>query len=470
MEDIPSYFTDNEEDVSNRLIKKDENFLDIENLLQSYKKNFSDFITEYNLPIEHIETYIKLWLYYNKESSEEKFLEYPKLKEIIKSFKLSFDPNVFKQKQKNDFIDNLKKLKKDFKIKVEKNDLIHTTIKDTKEQKYLDFKKQKYIVYFMTCINNLSLGYIFNMIECNENIPFASYDSICKMYNNFTSVKHVENYKDRIILKIKINDIFIDSFLILDKNLSLNDAVDRCLKTIEADIKSGFDLIHIDVSKVSQDMQEPVAIRLFDYALSLNPDIMFEFGSEDNTNTGLDESINNLESQLRFVQKYKNNLKFFVTQTGSLTKHTQVGSFDVERNLPIAARIHKAGFLFKEHNADYLNANDVKLRRTAGVNAINIAPQLGTMQSKILYRCAENDQYFETFFDIVLHNNQWKKWVVNDLVDDLTKFYVSAHYFFNDPAGINLLSTIGSTVNFTKLLKQHLFSVLDEYRAGLLYD
>jgi len=232
MEDIPSYFTDNEEDVSNRLIKqlnslpylvikKDENFLDIENLLQSYKKNFSDFITEYNLPIEHIETYIKLWLYYNKESSEEKFLEYPKLKEIIKSFKLSFDPTMFKQKQKNDFIDNLKKLKKDFKIKVEKNDLIHTTIKDTKEQKYLDFKKQKYIVYFMTCINNLSLGYIFNMIECNENIPFASYDSICKMYNNFTSVKHVENYKDKIILKIKVNDIFIDSFLILDKNLSL---------------------------------------------------------------------------------------------------------------------------------------------------------------------------------------------------------------------------------------------------------
>ena len=290
----------------------------------------------------------------------------------------------------------------------------------------------------------------------------------------FTTSKFVEYVKNNsnydssrvLICRDHCGPYFSD----LDKDLSLADAVNRCLKTIEADIESGVELIHIDVSRVSQDMQESVATKLFDYVLSLNPKIMLEFGSEDNTNTELDESINNLESQLRFVQKYKNNLKFFVTQTGSLTKHTQVGSFDIERNLPIAARIHKAGFLFKEHNADYLNANDVKLRRTAGVNAINIAPQLGTMQSKILYQCAENDQYFEPFFDIVLHNNQWKKWVVNDLVDDLTKFYVSAHYFFNDPAGINLLSTIGSTVNFTKLLKQHLFSVLDEYRAGLLYD
>jgi fructose/tagatose bisphosphate aldolase len=118
----------------------------------------------------------------------------------------------------------------------------------------------------------------------------------------------------------------------LDKNLSLNDAVDRCLKTIETDVKSGFDLIHIDVSRVSQDMQESVATKLFDYALLLNPDIMFEFGSEDNTNAGLDESIANLDKQLMFVQKYKPNLKFFVTQTGSLTKQTQVGTCDPNFN------------------------------------------------------------------------------------------------------------------------------------------
>ena len=228
MEDIPSYPTDSEEDFSNRFVKHlnslpylvTEKRLDVEKLLQSYKKNFNDFIIEYNLPINHIETYLKLWLYYNKESNEEKFLEYPKLKEIIKSFKLSFDPLKFKQKEKNEFMNELKVLKKKFAIKVEKNDLIHINIKNTKEQKHTEFKKQRYRIYFMTCINNLSLAYIFSMLECNDNIPFASYQSICKLSRNFTT-PWSESFTDKIFLKIKIGDTFIDSFLLLDEKLSM---------------------------------------------------------------------------------------------------------------------------------------------------------------------------------------------------------------------------------------------------------
>ena len=225
------YPTDTEEDVSNRtikkmnslpylVIKKDADFLDIEKLLQSFKKNFNDFIIEYKLPLEHLETYLKLWLYYNKESEEEKFLKYPKLKEIIKSFKLSFDPMTFKQKEKNEFIDELKQLKKKFALKVEKDDLIHLVIKNTKEQKHTEFKKQKYRIYFMTYINNLSLSYIFSMLECNDNIPFASYQSMCKLNRNFTST-WTESFPDKILLKIRVGDTFIDSFLLLDEKLSL---------------------------------------------------------------------------------------------------------------------------------------------------------------------------------------------------------------------------------------------------------
>jgi len=228
MEDYP---TDTEEDFSNRtikkmnslpylVIKKDTNFLDVEKLLQSYKKNFNDFIIEYNLPLEYLETYLKLWLYHNKESNEEKFLQYPKLKEIIKYFKLSFDPMAFKQKEKNQFIDELKQLKKNFALKVEKDDLIHLAIKNTKEQKHTEFKKQKYRIYFMTYINNLSLAYIFSMLECNDNIPFASYQSICKLNHNFRS-SWTESFTDKILLKIRVGDTFIDSFLLLDEKLSL---------------------------------------------------------------------------------------------------------------------------------------------------------------------------------------------------------------------------------------------------------
>jgi fructose/tagatose bisphosphate aldolase len=255
----------------------------------------------------------------------------------------------------------------------------------------------------------------------------------------------------------------------LDKNLSLNDAVDRCLKTIETDVKSGFDLIHIDVSRVSQDMQESVATKLFDYALLLNPEIMFEFGSEDNTNIGLDESINNLESQLKFVQKYKDNLKFFVTQTGSLTKHTQVGNFNKLMNIETAKKIHSYELLFKEHNADYILLDEIVLRKITGVDAINIAPQLGSIQSNVMYQVRENVQSkFDQFYNLVISSDYWHRWVTNNDVDDLTKFLVSAHYFFNDPIGIKLLNDLRTNNSiFVDLLRQNIFSVLDEYRIGL---
>lgn len=256
-----------------------------------------------------------------------------------------------------------------------------------------------------------------------------------------------------------------------DKRLTLDYAVDRCLKTIETDIKSGFDLIHIDVSRVSQDMQESVATKLFDYALSLNPDIMFEFGSEDNTNTGLDESIANLDKQLVFVQKYKNNLKFFVTQTGSLTKHTQVGTFDPIVNKVTSEKIHSYGLMFKEHNADYLLENDLLYRTKANIDAVNIAPQLGSIQSTVLYQLRDHcSAEFAVFFISVINSDYWKRWVLNNEVDNLTKFLVSAHYFYSHELGIDLIKQLNASSEFDKLLQESLFLTLDQYRTGLQYS
>lgn len=255
----------------------------------------------------------------------------------------------------------------------------------------------------------------------------------------------------------------------LDKHLTLNDAVDRCLKTIETDIKSGFDLIHIDVSRVSQDMQDSVATKLFDYALSLNPDIMFEFGSEDNTSTGIDESINNLESQLKFVQKYKNNLKFFVTQTGSLTKHTQVGTFDPNFNKETSEKIHSYGLMFKEHNADYLLESDLLYRTRANIDAVNIAPQLGSIQSTVLYQLRDHCSVeFTDFFDLVISSDYWKRWVLSESdSDNFTKFRVAAHYCYNYGEGKKLMDVLNETEEFKNNLRNEIFSLLSIYKKGL---
>ena len=91
----------------------------------------------------------------------------------------------------------------------------------------------------------------------------------------------------------------------LDQGLSLEQQIARCKDTITADIASGFDLIHIDVSRVSGDALA-VGKELIDFALSIKPDIMLEFGSEDNTGVDVNSSIGRVAGQLEFLQQYKN--------------------------------------------------------------------------------------------------------------------------------------------------------------------
>ena len=48
------------------------------------------------------------------------------------------------------------------------------------------------------------------------------------------------------------------------------------------------------------------------------------------------------------------------------------------------------GLLLKEHNCDYLNFEQIQLRKEYGINAINIAPEFGSIQSNLTYNLAKN--------------------------------------------------------------------------------
>lgn len=258
-----------------------------------------------------------------------------------------------------------------------------------------------------------------------------------------------------------------------DRNLTLEDAVIQCFKTINADIAAGFDLIHIDVSRVESAQQLLVARTLIDHTISLKSDIMLEYGSEDNTGENIDQSIERLQGQLEFISQYRDNVKFIVSQTGSLTKHTQVGTFNIENNRRIAREIHSNGFLFKEHNADYLNRHDLLHRTLAGVDAVNIAPQLGSIQTQVTYYTSlrnsidDNCDAFNRYFDLVLKSELWRKWVVSDDASYKTKIFASGHYHFNSPEYRDLMVNIDQ-VKYNNILRGSIFEALDEYRNGLL--
>lgn len=247
----------------------------------------------------------------------------------------------------------------------------------------------------------------------------------------------------------------------LDQGLSLARQIARCKNTIYADITAGFDLIHIDVSRVPGDALA-VATELIDFALSIKPDIMLEFGSEDNTGVDVQGSVARVAPQLEFLQRYKDNVKFFVSQTGSLTLDGQAGSFDVEQNRQLAEQIHSAGLLFKEHNADYFTAADIDLRIAAGVDSLNIAPQLGKMQTDLLKTFAPADLW-QQFSDAVYAANRWQRWT-NGSTDQELATSVSGHYCFNTPEYQAIIAAIDSA-EFLRQLEQRITELLKFYKT-----
>ena len=252
-----------------------------------------------------------------------------------------------------------------------------------------------------------------------------------------------------------------------DRNKPIDLVIEECKQTIWHDVKNDFDLIHIDVSKIAG-KQFVYAEKLINYALALNPNLLLEFGSEDNISENLKESIFRLDQQLEFLTKYKDNVRFFVSQTGSLTKQKQIGSFDLPTVIDVVDKTHDFGFLFKEHNADYLSKDQVQLRVAANVDAINIAPQLGVAQTKVIQRIGmKYKTEYDIFSKYTMSTGFWKRWVTPDIDDDIIKVSVSGHYCYNSESYANLhMQIIENNEPYMEELKNDIFSILDTYRVG----
>jgi hypothetical protein len=268
---------------------------------------------------------------------------------------------------------------------------------------------------------------------------------------------HLKNQNNILLCRDHCGPYFKDT----DKNLTLGAAINECKKTIDHDLEAGFHLIHIDVSRAEYPFS--VADELISYTLNLNPNILMEFGSEENT--GVESAATNIDSQLEYCKQYNKNIKFFVSQTGSLAKEKQVGKFDVSYNLHVADKIHSAGFLFKEHNGDYLNVEDIMLRKQAKIDAINIAPQLGVIQTTVLHSLAKNTKEWEEFANCVYRGNKYHRWLSTAECSNYAEaVQVSGHYFFNTKEYALILNSIDQNL-FYSILESKIIETLNTYKG-----
>ena len=260
-----------------------------------------------------------------------------------------------------------------------------------------------------------------------------------------------------------------------DDKLPVQEAMELGKKSYLYDLKAGFDLLHIDPTKipgvgevVPMELVLDLTMELIAYceeqreALCLPP-VAYEVGTEE-TNGGL----TGVEEYNRFIGNLVERLRekglplpvFIVGQTGTLTRLTEnIGRFNAEQATALseAARVHGVGL--KEHNGDYLSDFILELHPALGITATNVAPEYGVVETQALLRLAQTERWLqargriaapsgfeEVFTRAAIESERWRKWMVGEArgytVEQVlaneelrhTVVEICGHYTFDDPA------------------------------------
>ena len=223
-------------------------------------------------------------------------------------------------------------------------------------------------------------------------------------------------------------------------------------KSFEEDTKY-FDLIHVDPWAKYQDYDTGLkhTIESIHYIHHLNPNIKFEVGTEESIKRFEPDELRKLMEDLEknlSADAYK-NIKYCVVQSGvglDLLNMKNTGKFSVDRLVEMNKICHDFNVLSKEHNADYLTKTQVKERSELGLDAINIAPEFGQIET-LCYIQALSDSYLEKLYKICYNSKRWQKWICPEDAKNTKKLIqVCGHYVFTDNSFISFKPNLDDLV------------------------
>ena len=249
------------------------------------------------------------------------------------------------------------------------------------------------------------------------------------------------------------------------KNTIVNDVYD----TVYDDINNGFDLIHIDFSKFNKNRKIVLSEtkKIIKWILKQKDNIKIEIGTEENVGEWKN-NFEEIETEINFFKEFLVP-EFFVVQTGSLVKEiNQVGSF----NNKFISRIHELlsvhGFKLKEHNADYLDYEMIKKRKGI-VDAMNIAPQLGVIQTQVVINEALiYGLDINPFLNCSYNSRAWKKWLYKSTPrNKMLCSIIAGHYNFYSDEYKELISNLEKYTNIKDLIISKIINLIQYYDYSL---
>jgi len=263
---------------------------------------------------------------------------------------------------------------------------------------------------------------------------------------------------------------------------SPSNSLESVQDTIRCDLEHGFDLIHIDLCNATtkwdtdtlafgramshkEKIQNTIA--LMQFALDTRPDIRFEIGTDVNRGKAEDD-VDRIVEDARTCQQISHPA-FYVVQTGSLVREaSNVGSFDIDKVRVIHKALSKLGIKTKEHNADYLTTEQIAYRKGI-VGAVNIAPQLGVVQtSHVLSKALMYGIDIKHFIDEVNNGGNWEKWLYASVgMRRIPCAWIAGHYHFNGQAYQQIVAKLSKKINIRESIISEITSVIEHYLFSL---
>ena len=221
-------------------------------------------------------------------------------------------------------------------------------------------------------------------------------------------------------------------------------------------------MIHIDPWKKYPKYEEGLkwTIDMIKFCYNLNPNIEFEVGTEEAIRRfepkELDMLLNDLHVRLK--EKTFNQIKYLVIQSGtSLKGNLNTGEYDKDRLLNMVQIAKSWNLLSKEHNGDYIPVNLIKEKMSLGLDAINIAPEFGLIET-LSY--IHNGININKFWEICYDSKRWEKWVDKNFdphTQKLDLIKICGHYVLSDLRFLEIKPNIDSIIKNN--IKQKLFEL-----------
>jgi len=227
-----------------------------------------------------------------------------------------------------------------------------------------------------------------------------------------------------------------------------------------------FDLIHIDPFRVSNTMLDAAEKTKTAIQTISNSNLMYEVGTEEAIYRYQPEELKWFLDYLKMglTEEQFSQIKYVVVQSGTrldLSTRTNTGNFNKRRLKSFIKVVKKFGLMSKEHNGDYLTDSfDVELRFESGLDAINIAPEFGQIESEYyLEECKKDKALFDELYLICYNSGKWKKWVKDvGRISESELIMTCFHYILSDEVFLKKIKS--QFLNADQLIQKRISSKL----------